>query len=125
MILGTGIDIVEVGRIREAMERLGEAFALRILTPAEWEYCRGQADAAPCVAARFAAKEAVSKALGTGIGPDAGWHDIEVERDERGRPRVVLGGKALALMTQIGALRVHLSLTHERTHAAAMAILEN
>lgn len=125
MILGTGIDLVEIQRIREALGRHGEAFALRILTTSEWEYCRRHPDAAPHVAARFAAKEAVSKAFGIGIGTRLGWHDMEVTRDASGRPSVELSGEAASLMRERGGARVHLSLSHERGHAAAMAILEN
>ena len=124
MILGTGIDIVEVQRIREALDRHGERFALRILTESEWRYCRDHSDPAPCVAARFAAKEAVSKAFGTGIGRELNWHAVEIARADGGRPTVVLGANASRLLAALGGTCVHLSLTHERTHAAAMAILE-
>ena len=125
MIIGTGIDLVEVQRIRDALLRHGDSFAQRILTEREWDYCRAHADPAPCVAARFAAKEAVAKAFGTGIGAALGWHDIEVAHTESGRPTVLLSEAGVALLAAVGASRVHLSLTHERSHAAAMAILEN
>lgn len=125
MILGIGIDLVEIQRIRDALERHGEAFARRILTEAEWEYCRLHADPAPCVAARFAAKEAISKALGTGIGTEVAWHDIEVVRGPAGQPSARLAGGAVQRMEGMGGTRIHLSLSHERGHAAAMAILEN
>lgn len=125
MILGSGIDLVEVQRIRDALQRHGEAFARRVLTHAEWGYCCAQADPAPFVAARFAAKEAVSKALGTGIGPALGWHDMEVVRSASGRPEVRLSEPGIRVMESLGGRRIHLSLTHERGHAAAMAILEN
>ena len=125
MIIGTGIDLVEVQRIRDALLRHGDSFAQRILTEREWDYCRAHADPAPCVAARFAAKEAVAKAFGTGIGAALGWHDIEVTHMESGRPTVLLSEAGVALLAAVGASRVHLSLTHERSHAAAMAILEN
>ena len=124
MILGTGIDLVEIQRIRDALGRHGEGFARRILTEAEWDYCRAHVDPAPHVAARFAAKEAVSKAFGTGIGTRLSWHDIQVTRDASGRPHVELCGEAAGLMKELGGAHVHLSLSHERGHAAAMAILE-
>lgn len=125
MILGTGIDLVDVQRIRDALERHGPAFAQRLLTAAEWEYCAAHADPAPCVAARFAAKEAVSKAFGTGIGTALGWHDIEVVRSDSGQPTVRLSESGARFMEGRGGRRIHLSITHERGHAAAIAILEN
>jgi len=85
-IFGIGIDVVEVGRIRSSMEEFGEAFAKRIFTPAEREYCESQKRPALHYAARFAAKEAVAKAFGTGIGKDLGWLDMEVVRRDSGEP---------------------------------------
>ena len=86
MILGTGIDIIEVGRVMGLVERFGDRFLDRILLPAEIAYCRTHARPGPHIAARFAAKEAVSKAFGTGIGRFLGWHDIEIARHDSGEP---------------------------------------
>ncbi len=124
MILGVGIDLVEVGRIRDSLERLGERFARRILCPAEYEYCFSHTDPATHVAARFAAKEAVSKAFGTGIGTELGWLDIEVIRLESGSTQVRLQGAGIQLMERRSAKIIHLNLTHTAQYASAVAILE-
>ena len=124
MILGLGIDIIEVERIRAAHQRHGERFANRILHPAEIAYCLSHKDPAPFLAARFAAKEAISKAFGTGIGAQLGWHDLEVRRKESGEPFVVLHGKGQKLMTERHARAVLISLSHTQTYAAAVAVLE-
>ena len=124
MILGTGIDIIEVERIRASHEKFGERFLKRILRPAEIAYCLSHKNPAPFLAARFAAKEAVSKAFGTGIGAQLGWQNIEVERKESGEPFVILHDAGLALLAQRGANKVHLSLSHTAQYAAAVAILE-
>lgn len=124
MILGTGIDIIEVARIRASCEKFGERFPARILLPPEIEYCFSHRDPAPFVAARFAAKEAVSKAFGTGIGASIGFHDIEVKRRESGEPYLVLHGKGEQLFRARAAARIHLSLSHTLQHATAISILE-
>lgn len=124
MILGTGIDVVEVDRIASSFAQFGERFVRRILRPAEFDYCLSHKDPEKHIAARFAAKEAVSKAFGTGIGTALGWHDIEVVRKSSGAPYIVLHGAGERLLTQSGAKRIHLSLTHTAAHAAAVAILE-
>ena len=124
MILGTGIDIIEVARIKSSHERFGERFINRILHPSEIAYCLGHRQSAPFLAVRFAAKEAVSKAFGTGIGGQLGWQDMEVRRKESGEPFVVLHGKGMELLALRGGRIVHLSLSHTENYAAAMAILE-
>src|ERR1022692_3920305 len=124
MILGTGIDIIEVTRIAESFEKFGERFVNRILLPDEIAYCLGHRRPAPFLAARFAAKEAVSKAFGTGIGAQLGWQDIEIRRKESGEPFVVLHGKGRELLTARGAKQIHISLSHTEHYAAATAILE-
>ena len=96
MILGTGIDIIEVERIRASHEKFGKRFTRRILLAAEIEYCLRHKDPAPFLAARFAAKEAISKAFGTGICAKLGWHDIEVAKHASGEPYVELHGNGLA-----------------------------
>lgn len=124
MILGTGIDIIEVERIRSAVSKFGDRFVQRILRPAEIEYCRLHRDPAPHLAARFAAKEAVSKAFGTGIGAQLSWQDMEVQRRESGEPFIVLHDQGQRLLESRGAGRVHLSLSHTQHYAAAVAVLE-
>jgi len=125
MILGTGIDIIEVDRIAAAHAKFGERFLTRILRPGELEYCLSHKNPAPFLAARFAAKEAISKAFGTGIGAELGWQDMEVRRRESGEPYVVLHDKGLDLLQQRGGRLVHLSLSHTEKHATAIAILES
>lgn len=124
MIIGIGIDVVEVARICSSHERFGGRFLQRVLLPDEIAYCLGYARLGPHVAVRFAAKEAVSKAFGTGLGTVLGWHDIEVRRRDSGEPYVVLHGRSVELLRQAGGDRVHLSLTHTEQYAAAVAILE-
>jgi holo-[acyl-carrier protein] synthase len=124
MILGIGIDTVEIGRIRDSHQRLGDRFIERILLPAEIDYCLKHKDPAPSLAARFAAKEAISKAFGTGITAELGWHDMEVARRDTGAPYVILHGKGKELLEARGGSIVHLSLSHTAHQATAMAILE-
>lgn len=124
MILGTGIDIIEVTRIAASFEKFGERFVNRILLPDEIAYCLGHRQPAPFLAVRFAAKEAVSKAFGTGIGAQLGWQDIEIRRKESGEPYVVLHGKGKELFAARAAKALHITLSHTLQYAAAMAILE-
>ena len=124
MILGIGIDIIEVARIAASYEKFGERFVNRILLPDEIAYCLSHKNPAPFLAARFAAKEAISKAFGTGIGAALGWHDMEIRRKESGEPFVVLHGKGRDLFEARGAKSLHISLTHTENYAAVTAILE-
>ena len=124
MILGTGIDLIEVARIAASFEKFGDRFVNRILLPDEIAYCRSHKNPAPFLAVRFAAKEAVSKAFGTGIGAQLGWRDIEIRRKETGEPFVVLHGKGQELFEERGAKKLHVSLSHTEHYAAAMATLE-
>ena len=121
-IFGIGIDVVEVVRIASAIERHGEPFLAKLFTPAERAYCQHQKSPALHFAARFAAKEAVSKALGTGIGGQAGWLDLEIVRDPSGAPRLVLLGNAADFANHHGITEIQISLTHAREYAAANAI---
>ena len=125
MILGIGTDLVEVARIRRAFERHGDRFVARILKEGEIAYCLKHRDPAPFLAARFAAKEAISKAFGTGMGGALAWHDMEVVRLPSGQPTVVLHGGGETLLKQRGGRIVHLTLTHTDSHASATAILES
>ena len=124
MILGTGIDIIEVARIASSYEKFGERFVNRILLPDEIAYCRSHKNPAPFLAARFAAKEAISKAFGTGIGAALGWQDVEIRRKESGEPFVILHGNGQKLLQSRGGRTVHISLSHTAAHAAAVAVLE-
>ena len=125
MILGVGIDIIEVSRIQASHERFGERFLNRILHPNEIKYCLSHKMPAPFLAARFAAKEAISKAFGTGIGAQLGWRDMEVGRKESGEPFVILHEAGQKLLQARGARVVLISLSHTQAHAAAVAILES
>ena len=125
MILGVGIDIIEVGRIEASYERFGERFVNRLLLPNEIGYCLTHKKPGPFLAARFAAKEAISKAFGTGIGAQLGWHDMEVCRKASGEPYVVLHGTGEKLLKERNGRVVLISLSHTQNHAAAVAVLES
>ena len=124
MILGTGIDIIEVARVQASHERFGERFLNRILLADEIAYCLSHKNPAPFLAARFAAKEAISKAFGTGIGAQLSWQDMEIRRKESGEPYVVLHSKGEKLFRSRRARRLLISLSHTANYAAATAILE-
>jgi holo-[acyl-carrier protein] synthase len=124
MIAGVGIDIIEVGRIEASYGRFGERFINRILLAEEIHYCLSHKAPGPFLAARFAAKEAISKAFGTGIGAQLGWHDMEIRRKQSGEPFVVLHGKGKKLLEERNARAVFISLSHTQNHAAAVAVLE-
>jgi len=124
MILGLGTDIVEVRRIRELLARHADAFLERIYTAAERREGQGRDDPALFFASRWAAKEALSKALGCGIGRDCGWQEIAVRNDPSGRPRLELTGAAAATAARLGATAVHLSLSHEKLYTCATVVLE-
>jgi holo-[acyl-carrier protein] synthase len=124
MIVGIGVDIVEVGRIRRAVERYGERFLGRIFTEAETDYCRRAARPAERFATRFAAKEAALKALGVGWRKGLRFLDVEVANDELGAPTIGFSGRALQLSEELEVGRVHVSLSHHRNFAIAQVILE-
>jgi len=124
MILGVGIDIIEVARVQASYEKFGERFLNRILHPNEVAYCLSHKSPAPFLAGRFAAKEAISKAFGTGIGAQLGWRDMEVARRESGEPHVILREGGQRLFEVRRAKAIHLSLSHTQNYAAATAVLE-
>ncbi len=124
MIIGTGIDIIEVERVAASYKRFGDRFLKRILKESEIEYCLSHKNPAPFIAARFAAKEAISKAFGTGISEKLGWQDIEICKQDSGKPYVKLHCKGLQLMEEFGATSLHISLSHTQNYATATAILE-
>lgn len=125
MILGIGIDIIEVARIQASYERFGERFLNRILLPDEIGYCLSHKTPGPFLAARFAAKEAISKAFGTGIGAQLGWQDMEIRRQDSGEPYVVLHGSGEKLLRERQARAVLISLSHTQNYATAAAVLES
>jgi len=120
-----GVDIVEIDRIEKSFETCGDSFRDRVFTEKEIEYCESKKAARyQSYAARFAAKEAVSKAFGTGIGVKIGWKDIEILCDEAGRPYVVLKGKGRELFEEIKGQGISISLSHCRNYAVAYAVIE-
>ena len=121
-LIGIGIDVVEVDRIADALERHGDAFRDRIFTESERAYCSSQKRPALHYAARFAAKEAVAKAFGTGIGKDLGWLDMEIIRRPSGEPALELSGTGKVYADANGIAEVKISLTHARDYAAANAV---
>ena len=123
-ILGIGTDIVECLRIAQMIERHGELFLTRVFTDAEIKYCRSRGPSTQHYAARWAAKEAVLKALGTGMREGLRWREIEICIGPNGRPTVVLHGAAKELMEKSRIRRIHISLSHCRTHAVAYAVAD-
>jgi len=124
LILGTGIDLAEVARIREAVDKYGRRFLERVFTPEEIRYVERKANRYERYAARFAAKEAGMKAIGTGWRRGVRWQDFEVRNQSSGRPVLLLHGVAAEVARQMGVVRVHLSLTHTAAMAQAFVILE-
>lgn len=125
MILGTGVDIAEVQRIRESIERFGDRFLRRIYTESEIGYCERKVTRFESYAARFAAKEAAMKALGTGWSRGVRWRDIEVVRQKGQRPTIQFHGEAAAIAARLGTKNIALSITHTSEQALAHVILEN
>jgi len=125
MILGIGIDVIDIARIGHSIERYGEHFLRRVYTPAEIAYCWRKRRSAESFAARFASKEATAKALGTGIGFGVTWKEMEVGREPSGRPFLLLHGRAAQIAAQQGVRHSALSLTHTDTQAWAQVILED
>jgi holo-[acyl-carrier protein] synthase len=123
MIFGIGIDVVENARIADSIRRHGDRFLERVYQAAEVEYCRSMTDPIPHFAVRFAAKEAVSKALGTGFAQKVSWKEIEVRRKASGAPFIVLHTAAEDLAKSLGITAVHISLSHSQNYAVANALL--
>lgn len=124
MIVGTGVDISEVARVQRVVERFGNRFLTRVFTPEEVRYCMAKPNAAERLAARFAAKEAAMKAIGTGLHFGVTWQDVEVVRLPGGRPTLRFAGKAAEFAANLGCKHAHLSLTHTNEHAIAFVVLE-
>jgi len=125
MNIGIGIDVIQNERIGQSLERFGDRFLRRVYTPAEAEYCQGCVRPEIHFAARFAAKEAAFKALGTGWARGVRWRDVEVRRRSSGQPELLLHGAALERASELGATRFHVSLTHDHLVSAAVVILES
>lgn len=123
ILVGLGADLIEVERVRGVLERQGERFIARVFTDEERAYCAGMAYPFKHYAARFAAKEAVSKCFGTGIGAELGWRSVSIYHGERHQPLVRLDEKGRALLRQVGATDVQVSLSHTETMAMAVAVL--
>ncbi len=121
-IIGIGVDLVEIARIESSIIRHGERFLRRVFTEDERAYCGRMKAPAPCYAARFAAKEAASKAFGTGIGAEFGWLDLEVLRRENGAPFLHFHGSAATFAKRIGIDEMMLSLSHSEHYAIANAV---
>lgn len=124
MIVGSGIDLVEIERIKNAVDRYGERFLNRVFREGERAYCLRKRNSAESFAARFAAKEAAAKALGTGISHGVGWLEIEVVREPSGRPTLRFHGRAARRAVSIRAVNSNLSLTHSTGLAIASVVLE-
>src|SRR5579885_1134731 len=125
MLVGTGIDVVEIERVAHSIARYGDRFLNKVFTPEEISYCQRKKNPAESFAARFAAKEAGAKALGTGIQHGVSWKELEVRRQPGHRPTLHLMGRALEIANRLGVAHVSLSLTHTATLAMASVHLEN
>ena len=126
MVLGLGTDLIEISRIEESIQQFGQRFLERVYTPGEIAYCqRKKKHAAESFAARFAAKEAGAKALGTGISQGVSWKEFEVQREPSGKPSLHLSGRARELADELGIRRLTLSLTHSRDVALAVVVAES
>ncbi len=124
MIVGIGVDIVEIEKIERAMVRRGDRLKFRTFTPVEIEYCQQRANQYQHYAARFAAKEAVFKAISTGWRQGVAWTDVEVSNEWSGKPGLLLRGKTLEFANQLGARHYWLTLSHTDHYAVAQVILE-
>ena len=124
MVIGVGTDVIEIARIAHSIDRFGDRFLARVFTPREIAYCQRKKNAAESFAARFAAKEAGAKALGTGISRGVGWLELEVAREPGGRPTLQLSGRAAERARSLGVAHISLSLTHSRDVALAVVVME-
>jgi holo-[acyl-carrier protein] synthase len=125
MVVGVGTDLIEIARIEASIARFGDRFLARVFTPAEIAYCQRKKNSAESFAARFAAKEAGAKALGTGISQGVSWLELEVTREPSGKPGLALQGRAAARAAALGIRGISLSITHSRDTALAVVIMES
>ena len=124
MIVGTGIDIVEIDRIKRSIIKYSDRFKNKVFTQKEIDYCHSQADPAKHFAARFSVKEAVLKCFGTGMTGGILWKDVEVDNKKSGQPTLNLYGKGKDLFNQLKIKHIHISITHDKSYAVAHAIAE-
>lgn len=124
MIKGVGADLIRVARLEKAVRRSGQRFLERVFASEELQYCQGKKNPFPHLAVRFAAKEAILKALGTGWGLGLGWKEVLIYHDEEGRPRVRLEGKAQERAQKMGVADILISLSHEGDYALAFAVAQ-
>jgi holo-[acyl-carrier protein] synthase len=124
MLIGTGVDLIEIERIAQSIERYGDRFLRRVFTDHEIAYCSRKRASAESFAARFAAKEAAAKALGTGISRGVTWNEFQVTRKPGDRPTLELRGRAALLASELGVRNISLSLTHTATLAMASVMME-
>jgi holo-[acyl-carrier protein] synthase len=125
MIVGTGVDIMETSRVEVALEKHGERFARRVCTPAEIAYCEKFKNSAERFAARFAAKEAAFKALGTGWSQGIRWVDVEITHTESGKPELILRGQAEEIARRLGVTRTAVSISHAGRFVVAQVLFES
>ena len=124
MIFGTGIDIIEIDRIKKSIQKYSDRFKQKVFTQKEIDFCHSQADPVKHFAARFSVKEAVLKCFGTGITSGILWKDIEVGKQKSGQPVLNLHGKGKKLFNQLKLKHIHISITHDKSYAVAHAIAE-
>ena len=124
-VIGIGVDLVECGRIERSLDRFGEKFLRRVFTEGEIEYSMSMKFPARHLAARFAAKEAVSKAFGTGIGKAMGWRNIDIRKKKSGEPFLVFSGPAQELASKRSVISAQVTLSHTEHHAMACVVLES
>ncbi len=124
MIHGTGLDIIEISRIKHSMQKYSGKFEERVFTSKEIDYCRSKADPSKHFAARFAAKEAVLKSLGTGMAQGITWKDMEILNRESGQPVLNLTGRGRHIFDELNLKDIHISITHDKSYALAQAIAE-
>lgn len=124
MIIGVGTDVVNISRIEQAVQRFGERFIKKVFTDEEEKACKDKKDRLPFLASRFAAKEAVLKAIGTGISNGIGFKDVEVSREHGKRPEIILHGKGKEMAGALGVKNIHLSITHDAGLAVAFVVVE-
>ena len=124
MIHGTGVDIIEISRIRQSMEKYAGKFEDRLFTPGEIEYCRSKPDPSKHFAGRFAAKEAILKSLGTGMAQGIAWKDMEILTQESGQPILHVTGKGKDIFDSLNLKQIHISISHDKVYAIAQAVAE-
>ncbi len=125
MIHGTGVDIIEISRIKKSMDRYAGKFEEKIFTPQEIEYCRSQANPSKHFAGRFAAKEAVLKSLGTGLAQGISWKDMEILNQESGAPVLQITGAGKKIFDSLNLKNIHISISHDNLYAIAQAVAES